>query len=346
MKSKAILDSGAYSAFTKGTVIDIDKYAEYITEHASVYQGGYFNLDVITSTADKDQDKRRLTSKQSYENWKYLKSKGVDTIPIYHNGEDEIWLKKYLKQTDYVGLGAIASLATAQRRFGLDRIWKNYFLDSNGNPTVKVHGLGLTAPGLILAYPWYSVDSVTPLISSAFGSIFLPKVRAIEGEITFDWTKGILSKVSDQAKHTKGAGNNWPNLPTMLKEQYLELFAKNGYDLGQVDYKEKREVRKKSARAKVQNVPKLFTLDKVTGERSANTLADDWTTRLHWNLFAWNELIKQLPAYNGHRCILYVGVSSATHLKMMAQCTPRHDVLLSYAFMNDSLHKQLSEYVK
>lgn len=342
-KPKVILDSGAYTAFKKGIKIDIDKYAEFVVEHGHEF-AGCFNLDSIGD------------AKTSYTNWKYLKDAGANTIPVYHVGTQEVWLQKYLKQTDYIGLGAIANMDTQQRLLGLGNIWKKYLIDSKGMPTVKMHGLGLTAIPIMLRYPWFSVDSFTPVISAVWGSILLPKI-VDEG---LQYLGLGICKVSDQGEHKKGMANSFPNLPILWQKQYISLFEKYGFILGEIANQEKRARRgKKEYHA---NKIKPFLEIIKPSNPDIKTLANSWEERMHWNLVMWSHLRDRLPIYprpfednepkyqeeiNTHtKTIMYMGVSTTTHLQIFEKVTPKLDILISYAYLSDNINKAIKHYIR
>lgn len=153
------LDSGAFSAYTRGEEIDLERYAKFINE-----QGHFFsvkaNLDVIGDTGPK-----------SWENMKALESLGADVFPVFHYSDDEVYLKKILEEGyEFFALGGLVGASRNKLQSWLDRIWKKYLLDSKGRPIRKVHGFGLTDQVLMLRYPWFSVDSASWIFSGSFGS--------------------------------------------------------------------------------------------------------------------------------------------------------------------------------
>jgi hypothetical protein len=343
-KPKVILDSGAYTAHRKGKKIDIDDYAEYVKEHGNEYDM-CFNLDSIGN------------AKKSYTNWKYLQSKGVDTVPIYHIGTNEVFLRKYLRETDYIGLGAIANLETTQRLLGLSHIWKTYLTNKEGIPTVKVHGLGLTAVDIMIRYPWYSVDSFTPVISAVWGSVLLPR---LDNDGTPHYFKLGISKISDQGDHKVDMANSFPSLPERSKGVYYKLFEKYGFKIGEIAYQVKKDRRGKQGENERKPVP-MFDLIKPANIKT-RTLANSWEERMRWNLTMWTHLRKRLPIYprpfvdkndayeeeiNNHpKTIMYMGVSTTTHLNIFNMISPKLDILISYAYLTDPINKLIKEYIK
>jgi hypothetical protein len=344
-KPKVLLDSGAYTAHKKKITIDIDKYAQFVVEEGHKF-AGCFNLDSIGN------------AKTSYLNWKYLKDAGAETIPVYHVGTPEIWIQKYLKQTDYIGLGAIANLDTQQRLYGLGNIWKKYLIDEKGFPKFRVHGLGLTAIPIMLRYPWYSLDSFTPVISAVWGSVLLPDIRT--GDPRYLGLK--ICKISDQGEHKKGMANSFPNLPKSWQRVYNELFEKHGFLLGDIAYQEKRARRGKKEEHEKKLKPMDGMVKIVPSNPDVKTLANSWEVRMHFNLVMWNHLRERLPIYprpfegneptykeevNTHtKTIMFMGVSTTTHLQIFEKVRPKLDILISYAYLNESISESINNYVK
>lgn len=321
-KPKVLLDSGAYTVSRKGKVIDIDKYAEYIESKGKIFEG-YFNLDVIGN------------GEASYQNWKYLKKNGINTIPVYHDGSGPQWLKKYLDETDYIGLGAIANLNTNLRIHRLDELWKGYLLDpKTKEPRVKVHGLGLTTVKMMTRFPWYSVDSFTPVISAVWGSVLLPLIK--DGQ--FDYLDMVITKISDQANAKAGTVRSFHAFQHD-KSRYEDLTKRLGFEIGQTTYQKQNPRRGKKDKEGIEP-EKLFDLTKPA-DTSVKTLANHWEERMRWNLTMWTRLQKRLPEVK-----MFMGVSTTTHLEIFNQVTPHIDILISYAYLNDILYKMIKQYVQ
>ena len=337
-KPRVILDSGAYTAYKKGIKIDIDKYAEYVKTHKEEFFDS-FTLDHIGTGEEnlKSKSKSETDSAQlSYRNWKHLKEQGADTIPIYHLGEDEIWLQKYLKQTDYIGIGAIANLDSNKRKWGLDVMFKKYFTDSKGKPTVRIHGLGITDIELMVRYPWFSVDSFTPVISAVWGSVLLPRER--DGKLNY--LEMEICHISNQSKFTTGSSGSFSNYPKRLQERYVQLFEENGFELGKLHYQKKRPTRKD--KRKIIEINPLEPMFDLTEESDVDvrTIANHWEERMRWNLTYWTKLRGLIPVN------MFMGVSTTTHLGIFELVKPKLDILISYAYMSDDIYKAIRRYVR
>lgn len=160
-KVELFLDSGAFSAWSKGASIDIQEYIEFIKQHEDVIEV-YANLDVIGD------------AKATWKNQRIMERAGLHPLPIFHFGSPEHFLEKYVSAYNYIGLGGTVGIAAGGIDSYLDRIFSKYICDAKGVPKVKVHGFGLTSLRLMLRYPWYSVDSTSWVVAGRMGSIYMP----------------------------------------------------------------------------------------------------------------------------------------------------------------------------
>jgi len=139
------LDSGAYSAMTKNTTIDIDKYINFCKDHESK----------VDMTACLDVIGNAEASKDNYD---IMTKAGLNVIPCYHTGEPIEILKYYCEKADYIAIGDQVSL-----KFRLRELY-NYL--NNIFDTIpkgkKVHLFGVTNFKLMMRY----MDRVTSVDSS------------------------------------------------------------------------------------------------------------------------------------------------------------------------------------
>lgn len=145
-----ILDSGAWSAHTKGKGIALTDYMKYIEENKAFIHK-YFSLDVI------------FDSQMSYRYWQIMKEKGYNPIPVYHYGEDESHLKRYVEQTDYIGLGGTVTVSNKQEVADWVRMitWQY--------PDKKFHLLGSSSGKIIDTCDLESTDSSTWFMQAVMG---------------------------------------------------------------------------------------------------------------------------------------------------------------------------------
>jgi hypothetical protein len=224
------LDSGAYSAWSRGTAIDIDEYIAFIKaniEHIEVYAC----LDSIPGEIGKaaTERQRREAAELTWENYLYMKAEGLDPLPVYHYGEDFKYLDRMLDYgCDYIGIGGLVRVPGPMRRHWLDRLFKRITNDA-GEPLIKTHGFGMTAVPLVFRYPWYSIDSTTWIQITANGAVYLPAM--VDGEFVFDRvpaTVTVSNKNPKQGQGGKAANTMSPAMRGIL-DRWLAVCGKT-YD--------------------------------------------------------------------------------------------------------------------
>lgn len=161
---KFFLDSGAFSADKQGKPIILQDYIDFIKEHEE-HLTAYAVLDVIG-----DYEK-------SWENQDIMEDQGLKPLPVFHMEDPEFCLDWCLEY-DYFCLGGMAGNPSRNRRIDfLDSCWDR-ITDSKGFPKCKVHGFGMASSELIARYPWYSVDSSSPVSYSTNGYVIMPNMSA------------------------------------------------------------------------------------------------------------------------------------------------------------------------
>ena len=210
------LDSGAYSAWTRGTKIDLDEYCEFIKANCEQIDV-YASLDVIPGKPGSiaTEQERNEAAEASWRNYLYMVEEGLHPLPVYHYGEPERFLDRMLSYgCDYIGIGGLVGVPGPRRIWWLDRVFQR-LTDDAGMPIVKTHGFGMTSIPLIFRYPWYSVDSTTWIKITANGAVYLPAMR--DGQFIFDEIPGIISVSDKNAKQNEGGKHGNSLSPAMRK---------------------------------------------------------------------------------------------------------------------------------
>jgi len=136
------LDSGAFSAWTRGIIIDLDEYIELCKELLETEPNltEVFALDVIDDY------------KQTLKNTEKMLDAGVNAIPTYHFGEPEKHLKDLAKHFDKIAIGGVArkkgKIKDDFARACFSRVWPK-----------KIHGFGYGSETHIMKYPFHSTDA-------------------------------------------------------------------------------------------------------------------------------------------------------------------------------------------
>lgn len=180
IKNKMFVDSGAYTAFTKGRVIDIDKYISFIND-LGINVDYFCSLDVIPGKMGVPLTREQVdeAAEKSWQNFLYMRTKltyPTRCLPVFHQGEDFKWLQRMLAYKDSIGpIQYICAGGGADKPAKERDIWYAKVFDviaRSGNPNVKVHTLGTSSPKALEKFPFYSADATSWIRSAAFGRIF------------------------------------------------------------------------------------------------------------------------------------------------------------------------------
>ena len=179
---KLFIDSGAFSAWTKGKVIDVDAYIKWINDRAE-YIDLYGQIDVIPGDRNSGKlpthEEVREAAQKTWENYLYMRpkmKKPEGLLYTFHVGEPIEFLKQALEWTDengdyipYIALGGMVGKPAEVR----DRFLEQCFdaIAKSSNPHVKVHAFGMTDRNLLMKYPITSADSTSWIMTGAVGSI-------------------------------------------------------------------------------------------------------------------------------------------------------------------------------
>lgn len=150
---RLFLDSGAFSAFTRGVKIDIDEYAAFIHKNEK-YITTYASLDVIGDY------------KGTQRNTEYLESLGLHPLPTFHSGSPYSELERIVNRYEgqYIALGGLVPLATNKRKMQahLDKCF------SIIKTRCKVHAFGVNGIWAWMRYPFYSADATSWLAGAIY----------------------------------------------------------------------------------------------------------------------------------------------------------------------------------
>lgn len=176
-----ILDSGAFSAWSRGAAINIDDYITFCKQHLNGIT--YFvNLDVIPGTPGQKRIplvEIERSAGLGWENFEKMVAAGIPSdrvIHVFHQNEDFRWLQRMLDdpRMDYIGLSPANDRTTPEKMMWLDDCMK-YVCDSTTHkPMIKFHGFAVTSTALMRRYPWYSVDSSSWVVIAGRGRIWVP----------------------------------------------------------------------------------------------------------------------------------------------------------------------------
>jgi len=152
--TKILLDSGAFTAHTKGKKINLDDYIDFIKNYSQSIQL-YANLDVIGDA--------EATAK----NQECMEAAGLTPLATFHYGEDWKYLEYLVERYDYVAIGGVISLRLRTKM--VSKFLARCFSIAMKSKA-KLHFFGGSDTELLNLFPFYSVDNTTWAKRSAFNT--------------------------------------------------------------------------------------------------------------------------------------------------------------------------------
>lgn len=233
-KSKLFIDSGAFSAHTKGKEVDVDDYINFMNEiDDAVYI--FAQVDKIPGRFGQPKTPQELADapRESWENYLYMvdKVKSRDKLlPIFHQGEDFKWLRNMLeyrhsdgKPIWYIGISPANDVPVSEKKKWLEIVYK--IIAESSNPNVKTHAFGMTTLNVLEQYPFTSADSTSWILSAANGGIIINgKLISVSDRRMFD-DKNIINRstavVEDVKKYVEERGFDMQKLTELPGERML-----------------------------------------------------------------------------------------------------------------------------
>lgn len=171
-----IIDSGAYSVFSRGETVSLDDYVNFCVKLQEMRQGkeeiNFVNLDVIPGTPGTRNTKPSAemleeSAQKGWDNFEYMTAKGLKVMHVYHQFEDWKWLEKIADSCEYFGIGA--KTRPTERRFWYDEVFSR--LNEMGVIGEKrIHGFGCTDKKIMYKYPLFSADSTSWRAPARYGT--------------------------------------------------------------------------------------------------------------------------------------------------------------------------------
>ena len=232
---KIFVDSGAFSAWTLGTKIDVDDYIDLINNNKDYIEVAA-SVDCIPglphSTTVATHEEVVKSCEDTWNNFLYMRSKMDDVNKLlytFHVGEPWKFLKQALEYEDkhgkltYIALGGLVG-KNSKLIYNFIKQATQIIKESN-NPNVRVHIFGVTNLKTLRSFKITSADSTTWVKGAAYGNLYI---------------NGQIVNVSNE---TKLSDKNVFNKNLALQEVTLNTIKEYGFELEklQEDYKERRK---------------------------------------------------------------------------------------------------------
>lgn len=246
-KGKLLVDSGAYSAHTKDTEIDVEEYCEYLNSIDN-YVDLFAQVDKIPGKFRQPKTKEELElapelSWQNYLNMRLQLNSPKKLLPIFHQGEDYKWLTNILEwehprtkeKVEYMGISPANDQPMKEKIKFIDKCFE--IIKKSPNPDIKTHAFGMTSLNVLEMYPFTSADSTSWLLNGANGSIMTKYGSVLVSEKSLNSPSHIrkMPKAAQQEiqKYVESKGYTMDQLSTdyvyriKLNIDYLLEWAKN-----------------------------------------------------------------------------------------------------------------------
>lgn len=240
------IDSGAFSAHTRGASLDVDQYIEYLNnldEHLHIFA----QVDKIPGVfrQAKTKEEREEAPKISWDNYLYMVSRlksPKKLLPIFHQGEDYMWLENMLEWKDgngehipYIGISPANDQAVKEKEKFIAKCFK--VIRNSSNPKVCTHAFGMTSLHVLERYPFTSADSTSWILNGANGSIMTKygSITISSGRLTAPDHILKMPKEAQQEiqRYVESHGYTMKGLADDYKQrvifniQYLQEWARN-----------------------------------------------------------------------------------------------------------------------
>lgn len=157
LPTEVFADSGAFSAATLGTTINLADYAAWLKD----WQGLITTAATLDVIGDPDATQRNTLA---------LEDRGLRVLPVFHTGSPWSRLEKLCKRYRYVALGGMVPYS---KMTGEVMRWLVRCFRIGAEHGTVFHGFGQTGVTAMASLPFYSVDSSTWSTSARYGRMFL-----------------------------------------------------------------------------------------------------------------------------------------------------------------------------
>lgn len=364
MINKLFLDSGAFSLYTlkakkEGlgySFYETDEFWKYVDDYCLLIKKNKAKFSIFV-TVDV-----LFKPKLSWKVFNYIRDVyKITPLPVFHfpklhrtqefqydgnfNQSGFKWLKKYMDNCEYLGLGGLGVEIT-KRQFipYADRVFK-LLCDNKGTPRWKVHGFAMTSLELMIRYPWASVDSSSFQIEAGFGTINCPPIKGQKYEWLKQNQRVCLSPLSASSKKYEHYNIHLDN-NSFVNEQEKENIKKYintlrpNTKIGISEYIEKKltyELKENERWFKKENEKNIGIIEKVKEKGIGN----DGFLRKELNLLYYAHVMEEIRKISKSKIFDIYFVSNSIEINNLIS-KYNQSCLISYFY----LKKQNEEFIK
>lgn len=222
---KLFIDSGAFSAWTKGSKVNVKEYISWLNERSDdINLCGQVDVIPGDRVFGATPKQVREAAQSTWDNYLFMRKrlKNPDSLLYtFHVGEPIEFLKQALEWRDengnpipYMAFGGMVGKPAKIRDVFLEKCFRT--IRESSNPNIKVHAFGMTDFDLLEKYPIYSADSTSWIMVGAMGN-----VMSDYGNIA----------VSNNQIHDK---NHYSHLPKKAIEDFNKTIQEFGFTLDEL----------------------------------------------------------------------------------------------------------------
>lgn len=176
---KLFMDSGAFTAWTKGAVIDVNEYCKFINENGEYidYFGQLDTIPKVGGTAKEAEEAAKSTLNNYFSMINMVKYP-QKVVYTFHVGEPESvlrealeWGREHKDIMQMIAIGGMVKKNAVTKHSAISRVFS---VIKEVYPEVKVHLFGCTSKQYFLDYPATSGDSSNYIMSATKGGVWTP----------------------------------------------------------------------------------------------------------------------------------------------------------------------------
>jgi hypothetical protein len=163
-----LLDSGAFSVWKSGETVQLDNYIAVARQQCEKWPHTVvINLDVIPGAPGRPATAQETTQAMadSLKNADRLRAEGFDAMEVFHMGEPFDFLDHLLdrrpNERTILGISPRKDQGQKKQEEWLKAVLGHCIRRFGVKHLPRTHGLGVTNPDLVRAFPFYSCDSTS-----------------------------------------------------------------------------------------------------------------------------------------------------------------------------------------
>ena len=163
-----------------------------------------------------------------------MERQGLKPLPVWHVVEPDKYLSMAMEY-DYFAVGGMSLDSSVARRQRFNYVFSKICTEKTDFfPSHKIHGFGLSSPDLLIAYPWYSVDSSSWVQYGRYGIVLVP--RRMNGKFRYDLPPYSMA-ISSRSKAI-GDVKHFRNYSTMERDWITAYCNELGFPIGRTLFKQ------------------------------------------------------------------------------------------------------------